>query len=123
LKTEDREKIEIGYEEPFASHWTWKSGIVSEGVKEAYPGEKGISNMLITQEAKSGAPRQGGRSVSLSELRDQLAGPADLTTDSRQRLEELDGRLSRIWALGDEYIRVDFSQQAAAALECCGAVT
>jgi len=79
--------------------------------------------MLIAQRPQSGRRRQGSRPVSLSKLRDQLSGPADLSADSRQRLKELDGRLERIRALGDEYCPVTFSRPAAAALGRCMAVT
>ena len=78
--------------------------------------------MLITQEAKSGQPRQGSPGVSLSQLREQLACPENLTNDSRQRLLELDGRLTRLTALGDEHFRVSFSESAASALAGIGAV-
>jgi len=78
--------------------------------------------MLITHEAESGQPRQGSPGASLSQLREQLACPENLTDDSRQRLLELDRRLTRLEALGDEHFRVSFSQSAASALENIGAV-
>jgi len=79
--------------------------------------------MLITQEAKSGRPRQGSPGISLSQLREQLACPENLTDDSRQRLLELDRRLKRLNALGNEHFRVSFSESAASALAGVGAVT
>jgi|GEM_PF-2233287 len=79
--------------------------------------------MLITQEAESGRPRQGSLRVSLSQLRQQLARPENLTEDSRQRLLELDGRLKRLVTLGDGHFRVSFSESAASALASIGAVT
>ena len=78
--------------------------------------------MLITQEVESGASRQGSFGVSLSQLRDQLACPAKMTNDSRQRLLELDERLKRLTALGDERFRVGFSDEAIVALQGAGAV-
>jgi len=79
--------------------------------------------MLITQEAKSGRPRQGSPGISLSQLREQLACPENLTDDSRQRLLELDRRLKRLSALGNEHFRVSFSESAASALAGVGALT
>ena len=79
--------------------------------------------MLITQEAKSGRPRQGSPGISLSQLREQLACPKNLTDDSRQRLLELDGRLKRLKALGNGHFRVSFSESAASALAGVGALT
>ena len=79
--------------------------------------------MLITQEVESGRPRQGGLPVSLSQLRQQLSRPENLTEDSRQRLLELDGRLKRLVTLGDGQFRVSFSESAASALASIGAVT
>ena len=78
--------------------------------------------MLISQEAKSGQPEQGSPGASLSQLREQLACPENLTDDSRQRLLELDRRLTRLTELGGEHFRVGFSQLAASALESIGAV-
>ncbi|MDP6545187.1 MAG: hypothetical protein QGH60_14465 [Phycisphaerae bacterium] len=79
--------------------------------------------MLITQNAKSGRSGQGGPGTGLSQLREQLAHPENLTEDSRQRLLELDGRLTRLEALGYGHFRVSFSESAALALESAGAVT
>ena len=79
--------------------------------------------MLITQKAKSGRPGHGSPGVSLSQLREQLACPENLTDDSRQRLLELDGRLKRLGALGNGHFRVSFSESAASALASIGAVT
>ena len=79
--------------------------------------------MLITQKAKSGRPRHGSLGVSLSQLREQLACPENLTDDSRQRLLELDRRLKRLKTLGNGHFRVSFSEPAASALASVGAVT
>ena len=79
--------------------------------------------MLITQEAKSGQPRHGSPEVSLSQLREQLACPENLTRDSRQRLLELDRRLKRLGVLGNEHFRVSFSESAVSALAGVGAIT
>jgi len=79
--------------------------------------------MLTTQEAKSGLPRHGSPEVSLSQLREQLACPENLTHDSRQRLLELDRRLKRLGILGNEHFRVSFSESAASALAGVGAIT
>ena len=79
--------------------------------------------MLVTQKAKSGRPRHGSLGAGLSQLRQQLACPENLTDDSRQRLLELDRRLKRLSTLGNEYFRVSFSESAASALASIGAVT
>ena len=79
--------------------------------------------MLITQEAESGRSGQGSPGASLSQLRQQLACPENLTDDSRQRLLELDRRLKRLSVLGDERFRVSFSESAASALAGVGAIT
>ena len=78
--------------------------------------------MLITHEVASGRSSQGCLDASLSQLRDELACPENLTDDSRQRLLELDRRLARLTALDGEYSRVGFSESAVSALECIGAV-
>lgn len=78
--------------------------------------------MLITQKAKSGRPRQGSLGSGLSQLREQLACPENLTDDSRQRLLELDRRLKRLKTLGDGHFRVGFSDSAVSALASIGAV-
>ena len=72
--------------------------------------------MLITQEVESGRSGQGSPGASLSQLRQELASPESLSDDSRQRLLELDKRLSRLTALGGEHFRVGFSQSAVSAL-------
>ena len=106
-----------------AARWTRKSGFVSAGLKDLARVEKGISDMLITQEAKSGRSRQGSLVAGLSQLREQLACPENLTEDSRQRLLELDRRQKRQEALGNEHFRASFSEAAVSALESVGAVT
>ena len=73
--------------------------------------------MLITQEAQ-GKPSvtHGSVRTALAELRSQLANPASLSDGNRQRLLVLAGRLARVQALGDEYVRVGLSDDAAEAL-------
>ena len=73
--------------------------------------------MLIPQQAQcdSGGV-QGRRRVSFAELRSELASPSRTSDVVRQRLLELAARLARAQGLGDEYSRVDFSPQAAAAV-------
>jgi hypothetical protein len=78
--------------------------------------------MLITQKAKSGRSRQGSPGASLSQLREELACPENLTDDSRQRLLELDGRLTRLGLMGDGRFRVGFSEAAVSALKNIEAV-
>ena len=73
--------------------------------------------MLIPQQRPCGADqRQGGRVVSLAELRRHLSDPSSIDGGHRQRLLELARRLARVQALGDEYARVCMSDPAAAAL-------
>lgn len=73
--------------------------------------------MLISQEAQGERPRrQGGTGAGLAELRRQLADPSSLDEGNRQRLLELARRAARVQALGDEYGRVELSEQAAAAV-------
>ena len=79
--------------------------------------------MLITQNAESGCPRQGSLDAGLSQLREQLACPENLTDDSRQRLLELDRRLKRLGTLGNEHFRVSLSEPAASALASVVAIT
>lgn len=73
--------------------------------------------MLIPRETPGQAPRpQGCGRVGLAELRRQLTPPSNLSDGSRQRLLELARCLARVRALGDEYGRVTFSDEAAAAV-------
>ena len=75
-------------------------------------------NMLIPQRGiAESSSRQGGRTVTLSELRKSLSEPRKLTDWHRQRLLELAQRLSRVQGLGDEYARVDLSNLAWASLQ------
>jgi len=79
--------------------------------------------MLISQAVECERPRmQGGPEAGLAELRRQLADPSTLSDGNRQRLLELARRLARVQALGDEYARVEFSRQAAAATRTIVAV-
>jgi len=74
--------------------------------------------MLISQQAKRQAPvPQGSGRAKLAELRDQLTDPSSLSDGNRQRLLELARRLARVQALGDEYVRVGFSDSAMDALD------
>ena len=73
--------------------------------------------MLISQEVRSQAsPAQGSVRGGLAELRRQLAEPSALSDGNRQRLLELARRLARVQGLGDEYVRVCFSDSATDAL-------
>ena len=74
--------------------------------------------MLIPQTAscETGGP-QGRGLVSLAELRRGLAKPSALGDGHRRRLLDLDQRLARVQALGDEYARVGFSPVAHSALQ------
>ena len=76
--------------------------------------------MLIPQQTQYQAgPRQGCRPASLRELRRQLAMPSKLSDGSRQRLLDLQDRLARVRALGDECARVCFSESVTAAMDRC----
>jgi len=73
--------------------------------------------MLVSQQAESGTTgSQGSGRASLAELRRQLADSSSLSDGNRQRLVDLARRLVRVQALGDEYVRVEFSHVAMAAL-------
>lgn len=73
--------------------------------------------MLVPQEAASPPwSLQGSRPSGVAELRDQLSAPSRLNCGTRQRLLELNRRLARVQALGDEYARVELSDLARAAL-------
>ena len=73
--------------------------------------------MLISQEARGGTARsQGSGRVSFAELRRRLADPSSLSDGNRQCLVELARRLARVRAQGGEYVRVEFSGKATAAL-------
>ena len=74
--------------------------------------------MLISQEVQGQvSPAQGSAPGGLAELRRQLAEPSSLSDGNRQRLLELARRLTRVQALGDEYVRVGFSEGAMDALD------
>ena len=68
--------------------------------------------MLIPQEAQCQAPVRQGSRQSLEELRRQLGHPSSLSDGNRQRLLDLQARLARVRALGDEFTRVEFSDSA-----------
>ncbi|MGC9454359.1 MAG: hypothetical protein ACP5HU_05795 [Phycisphaerae bacterium] len=73
--------------------------------------------MLTSQAARSGSRnRQGRRSVHLAELRGRIVHSSRLRDGDRQRLVDLARRLARVQALGGEYGRVGFSDEAQAAL-------
>ena len=73
--------------------------------------------MLIPQGVGDESDRRhGGRRVSLAELRSQLDRPSCLDNGHRQRLLDLAQCLARVQALGDEFVRVQFSSSASAAL-------
>ena len=72
--------------------------------------------MLISQGLSEVKGGQGGSPPSFAELRRQMANPSSMDNGHRQRLVDFARRLGRIQALGDEYLRVDFSENAAAIL-------
>jgi hypothetical protein len=72
--------------------------------------------MLISQGHSELTTGQGRPETDLAELRRLLAVPSAMTERHRQRLVDLAGRLARVRALGDEYLRVDFSPHAAEVL-------
>ena len=73
--------------------------------------------MLIPQRGiAESSSRQGGRTVTLSELRKSLSEPRKLTDWHRQRLLELVQRLDRVRALGDGFAGIQLSDDAAAAV-------
>ncbi len=79
--------------------------------------------MLVSQTAHSEADSgQGSPGVGLAELRRRLAKPSRLSDGHRQRLLELERRLARVQALGNEYARLELSEYVAAATDR-GAVT
>ncbi len=75
--------------------------------------------MLIPRNALSNSVdgRQGSHPVDWTQLRSDLADPARMSPDSQQRLMELNHKLDRLRALGDEYTEVELSDWAKAALE------
>lgn len=74
--------------------------------------------MLIPQNALSeSSARQGGRTVTLDELRKSLTEPTQLSDWHRQRLLELVQRLNRVRALGDVYAGIELSDNAVEALD------
>lgn len=73
--------------------------------------------MLIPQQAQRKTGRwQGSPRISLAQLRRHLADPSSIPDGHRQRLLDLAKRLARVKALGDEYSRVELSDEAAAAV-------
>jgi hypothetical protein len=102
--------------------WARKSGIDRASLKDLARMRKDSQQMFITQKSKSEPPRQGSHGSDLSQLRHELACPDNLTDDSRQRLLELDRRLTRLASLGGEHLRVGFSDAAIAALDGVEAV-
>ena len=73
--------------------------------------------MLISQQACGQAVKRDGSRPTLAELRRRLSSPSTLDEGHRQRLLDLAQRLARVQALGDEHGRVEFSEQALAALQ------
>lgn len=78
--------------------------------------------MFISHNAESGRSGHGSPAASLSQLRQELSCPENLTDDSRQRLLELDRRLTRLTAMVDGRLRVGLSESAVSALESIEAV-
>ncbi len=75
--------------------------------------------MLIPRNALSESDdgRHGSHAVDWKQLRSELADPARMSPDSRQRLMELNHKLDRLRALGDEYTEVELSEWTQAALQ------
>lgn len=68
--------------------------------------------VLITQQSQRDADRPNGVGrMGFSQIREQLSGSRDITDHCRQRLLELEQRLVRVQALGNEYPRIEFSDQ------------
>lgn len=72
--------------------------------------------MLIPQSRSESHDKQGRLRTDFAELRRQLADPSHISDVSRQRLVKLAQRLARIQTGGDEYRRVDLSEDAQQAL-------
>ena len=72
--------------------------------------------MLISQGLSELKGGQGCSPTSFAELRRQMANPSSMDNGHRQRLVDFAQQLARIQALGDEYLRVGFSENAAAML-------
>ncbi|HDY64703.1 MAG TPA: hypothetical protein ENH84_00520 [Phycisphaerae bacterium] len=72
--------------------------------------------MLISQGLSELEGGHGRSPTDFAELRRRMADPPSMDDGHRQRLVDLARRLARIQALGDEYLRVDFSENAAAIL-------
>jgi hypothetical protein len=73
--------------------------------------------MLVSQQPVCRTPpRQGCLRAALAELQRRGADPSPCEDGLRQRLLILARRLARVQALGNEYARVDLSQQAKTAL-------
>ena len=68
--------------------------------------------MLISQNPGEFADEQGCSAADFAQLRCQVGDPASLDERGRQRLMELARRLARVRAMGDEYLRVNFSRYA-----------
>lgn len=78
--------------------------------------------MLIPRNALCENDRQGCQGVNLAKLRSALADPSRLTEPQRQRLIELERKLDRVRALGDEYAGIGLSEQAMEAVRTARAV-
>ncbi|MBN1553327.1 MAG: hypothetical protein JXA11_01170 [Phycisphaerae bacterium] len=74
------------------------------------------SMMLISRNPDETATEQGRSGVDFAHLRRRLGDPASLDDRDRQRLMELARRVARVRAMGDEYLRVELSDQASGAL-------
>lgn len=68
--------------------------------------------MLISRTRCESGNEQGRSATDFAQLRRQLGDPASLDRRGRQRLVDLARRLARVRALGDEYLRVSFSEHA-----------
>lgn len=72
--------------------------------------------MLISQGLSELESGHGCSHTNFAELRRRMADSPSMDEEHRQRLVVLARRLTRIQALGDEYLRVDFSKNATAML-------
>ncbi len=72
--------------------------------------------MLISQSLSELEGGHGCPPMDFAELRRRMAESPSIEEGYRQRLVVLARRLARIRALGDEYLRVDFSENAIATL-------
>lgn len=68
--------------------------------------------MLISQSLSEAAREQGCSAADFAQLRRHLGDPVSFDDTDRQRLMEFTRRLAHVRAMGDEYLRVDLSDDA-----------